>query len=282
MRILGFDTKTITQKVGTFSLRLLILTEDRLAKLVDRLREIEPDISKQYSYQKEFNDYWELKLRLQHAFQCSLMLKALESLRSGKLTLVDIGDSAGTHMRYIKELMKDKSLIDTISVNLDSVAVEKIKSRGQNAILCRAEELDLKDKEIDLFTSFQTVEHLHSPTLFFRRLAKKSRCNRLVVTVPYARKSRVGLDYIRNRSKASIFSESVHIFELSPSDWTLLMLYSGWKVVYSEVYCQYPRKFSLLNQLLAFYWRETDFEGFWGAILEKDTTLSDCYQNWED
>jgi hypothetical protein len=26
----------------------------------------------------------------------------------------------------------------------------------------------------------------------------------------------------------------------------------------------------------------TVFEGFWGAILEKDTTLSDLYQDWEE
>lgn len=278
--LLGLNLRDIAQGLSKWSIRWAI-AENRFGGLVKRLREIVPDISKQYSHQKVFNDYWELKLRVQHAFQCSILLKALEHIRSTKLTVADIGDSSGTHMLYLKELNKGKFDIDTISINLDPIAIEKIKARGQKAFFCRAEELDLGNKQFSFFTSFQMLEHLHNPVIFFRRLAKKSQCNKLILTVPYMKKSRVGLHYIRNGLNNIVYAEKEHIFELSPEDWTLLILHSGWKVIYSKIYYQYPKKWPVISQILALYWRKTDFEGFWGAILEKDTSLSDLYQNWQ-
>lgn len=275
--ILGFNLRTFSEKLSKHSLHLASL-ENGYGSLVKRLREIVPDISNQEESEREtFNDYCELKRRLLQSFQCNMMLKALENLQKSTITVVDIGDSAGTHMLYLKELTKSKFNIDTISVNLDPRAIKKIEARGLKAILCRAEELDLGEKKIDLFTSFQMVEHLHDPAIFFRRLAKKSHCNKIVMTVPYLKESRVGLHHIRNMRDKIIFAEDEHIFELSPEDWTLLLLHSGWKVVYSDIYYQYPRRIPVASQVFSWYWRNTDFEGFWGAILEKDTTLSDYY-----
>ena len=282
LKIFGLDLKKTVQVLSKWSLKLA-LSENNYGGLVERLREIEPDISKQYSHQREFNDYWELKLRVQHAFQCSLMLKVLENIDPGTLTVVDVGDSAGTHMSYLKELAKERFDIQTISVNLDPIAIEKIRAKGQRAILCRAEELDLGDEKIDLFTSFQMVEHLHNPSLFLRHLAKKSGCDRLVVTVPYMKRSRIIEPYfIWDKSQEPRFAEEEHIFELNPQDWALLMLHSGWKVVHNQIYYQYPRRRPFISQLLSFFWKETDFEGFWGAILERDTIFSDSYQDWEN
>ena len=259
------------------------LAEGGFFDSMKRLKRIVPDISNQESRNREpFDDYWELKRRGLHAFQCSLMIKALEGLPHGRLTIVDIGDSAGTHMLYLKGLTKDRFNIDTVSVNLDPIAVEKIKARGLEAVLCRAEDLELGDKTVDLFTSFEMVEHLHNPSIFFRRLAKKARGNKMLITVPYLKRSRVGFHNLRKRWNGNIYAEDEHIFELSPEDWNLLMLHSGWKVVYSKVYYQYPRRIPLVSQILGAYWRKTDFEGFWGAILEKDDTYSNLYQDWED
>ena len=278
----GCDPKRLSQRFNKWSIRLA-LRENGFSSLVGKLRKIVPDISHQESSEKDvFNDYWEIKRRALQAFQCDLMLMVLGLLRSEKLTVVDIGDSAGTHMLYLKELAKDKFDIDTISVNLDHRAIEKIKARGLEAKLCRAEDLDLGEKKIDLFISFEMVEHLHNPAIFFRRLAKRSKCNKLVITVPYMKKSRVGLHNIRSGSEKILFAEEEHIFELSPEDWALLMLHSGWRVVNSKIYCQYPRKLPVISQILAFYWRKTDFEGFWGVVLEKDTTFSDRYQDWQE
>ncbi len=273
--------KKFMQRFNKCSIHLAI-NENKFGDLIKKLRKIQPDISRQYSSQQGFNQYWELKMRALHAFQCYLMCEGLRSLPPRKSTVVDIGDSAGTHMLYLKELTKDRLDIDTLSVNLDPRAIQRIRARGLKAILCRAEELSLENKQISLFTSFEMVEHLHNPAIFFRRLAKKSQCNRLIITVPYMKKSRLGLYHVRKSSDEIVYAGGEHIFELNPEDWTLLMLHSGWKVIYGKIYYQYPRKWPVINQILALYWRMTDFEGFWGAILEKDTTYSDYYQDWED
>lgn len=104
----------------------------------------------------------------------------------------------------------------------------------------------------------------------------------MLITVPYLRTSRVGLHQIRLGTKRKVFAEEEHIFELCPEDWTLLFMHSGWKVAHSEIYYQYPRKWPIISILLRYFWKATDFEGFWGAILKKDTMLSDFYQDWED
>jgi len=102
-----------------------------------------------------------------------------------------------------------------------------------------------------------------------------------VITVPYRRKSRVGLNYLRNEVKKKVYAENVHIFELCPEDWTKLMLHSGWRVINNEICYQYPRKLPLLRKIFALYWEKIDYEGFWGVILEKDLTYTELYQDWE-
>ena len=173
LRGLGIDPVRLYERVAKFSINSS-LAENGMWPLIKRLKNIVPDMSSQYSFgMEQFNDYMDLKMRGIHAFQCSLMLTAITDMSAKALTIVDIGDSSGTHMMYLKELTKGKFNIDTISINLDPRAIERIKARGLKAIRCRAEELSLGDKKIDLFTSFEMVEHLHNPAIFFRRLAKK-------------------------------------------------------------------------------------------------------------
>lgn len=270
------------KNLAKWSIKMCV-AENRYGDLIEKLKKIAPDISNQEEGGREnFNDYWELKRRALQAFQCSLMLKTLEYFSGDSLAVVDIGDSAGTHMLYLKALTMGRYCIDTVSVNLDPRAIKKIEQRGLKALLCRAEKLDLKDRHIDIYTSFQMVEHLHNPALFFRRLAKRSLGTKFVITVPYLKKSRVGLHNIRNKSDKLVFAEDEHIFELNPEDWALLFFHAGWRVVYSKIYYQYPRCWPLVSQFLSSYWRKNDYEGFWGAILENDTAISDNYQNWEE
>ncbi len=278
----GLDKRKFMEGLSTWSIKKAYVEND-LYSLAVRLREIVPDISQQEEREKEtFNEYYELKRRTLQAFQCRIMLHVLTDYALKKVTVVDIGDSAGTHMRYLKALTEEKFQLNTISVNLDPRAIEKIRARGMPAVLCRAEELDLGDRKIDLFTSFQMVEHLHNPAIFFRRLAVRAECKRMVITVPYLRCSRVGLHHVRQRSGKVIFAEDEHIFEFNPEDWTLLLLHSGWKVISSQIYFQYPRRWPIVRMILAWFWKNSDFEGFWGAVLEKDTSLSNHYQDWED
>jgi 2-polyprenyl-3-methyl-5-hydroxy-6-metoxy-1,4-benzoquinol methylase len=278
----GIDVRKANEGLAGHSIRRA-LSENGLCDMVSQLRKIVPDISNQEESERDFfNAYWELKRRGLQSFQCSLMIKALSFLTSSEITVVDIGDSAGTHMLYLKELAKEQFTINTLSVNLDPNAIEKIKARGLMALLCRAEDVDMEGYKVDMFTSFEMVEHLHNPAIFFHRLATKTNCKTMVITVPYLKRSRVGLHHIRNNSYEVACAENEHVFELSPEDWTLLMLHAGWKVVYSEINYQYARKLPLISQLFSWYWKKTDYEGFWGAILEKDTTFSDRYMDWEN
>ncbi len=259
--------------------------EQKLDSLASRLTEIVPDISKQETsfVADEFNSF---KKRMQQAFQCRMMLNLLGRLdKRDKYTVVDIGDSAGTHMLYLQHLIDDKFegdvALDTISVNLDPVAVEKVKERGLKAVLCRAENLELND-EIDFYTSFEMIEHLHNPAIFLHNLAQKGTGKHMVITVPYLRKSRVGLHNVRAGRLQPIIAEEEHVFELSPDDWSLLFLHSGWRVVHSEIYHQYPTQIPAVSRYLQSFWQKSDFEGFWGAVLERDTSFSDSYQDWEN
>ncbi len=282
LAIIRVKPAALVEQVGKWSLGKATVQDGR-NHMMSRLAEIVPDISDQYSREQNYNDYLQIKVRALHAFQAALMLKALEDVASRKLVVVDIGDSAGTHMTYLANLVRDERRLETISVNLDPRAVAKISAKGLKAVLCRAEELDLgQEQPIDLFTSFEMVEHLHNPALFFSRLAKRSSCRKILITVPYLKTSRVGLHHVRARSPEEIFAEDEHIFELSPEDWTLLLLHSGWKISHSEVYYQYPRKWPIISQLLRYFWKTSDYEGFWGAILEKDLTFANRYQDWEE
>jgi SAM-dependent methyltransferase len=270
--------------------------EQKLTDYVSKLCSIVPDISNQYTTTKMEGPYLEAKVRTLHAFQMRLFKRAARMQSKNKMTVVDIGDSAGTHLLYIKKLCKD-IFFRTISVNLNKKSVERIKDKGMEAIHCAAEELDLGDEDIDLFVTFQMVEHLMNPCLFFRRLAIRGKSEYLLVTVPYRKRSSVGLWLYRpliqalkrNQQDLSAYSEILsrarlaedeHIFELSPLDWKLLMLFSGWRPIHDEVYLQYPRR-----HILYFtkpLWKRIDFEGFWGVILKRDLSFSNIYKDWSD
>jgi cyclopropane fatty-acyl-phospholipid synthase-like methyltransferase len=156
----------IKEGIGFWSIRQASRAQC-LKEMTEKLRIIVPDISPQESRQSAWSDYWELKRRTLQAFQCNLMLRAIYLLPHKNLTVVDIGDSAGTPMLYLKELAKDKGRLETISVKLDPRAIEKISKKGLRAILCRAEDLDLAGEQVDLFVSFQMVEYLNNLAIFF-------------------------------------------------------------------------------------------------------------------
>jgi len=254
--------------------------EQKLQSIYGQLTEIVPDITHQYTTFDIDSEYLITKVRAQHSFQIALATQTLQStdipLRDA-ITIADIGDSAGTHLQYIKGLHKDHR-IRCLSVNMDSEAVKRIREKGLEAICARAEELPSLSIEADIFLSFELLEHLTDPFRFLRGLSETD-CKALVVTVPYVSSSRVGLDHIRQNQKHDIHPEGVHIFELSPEDWRLLFKHSGWAIETDRIYLQYPRK-SPLRFLLRKYWKWCDFEGFYGAILTPDNSYSSLYDGW--
>lgn len=237
------------RELREFALRKSIekaLREQGLSQLANKLSEIVPDITHQYSTFELDTLYLTKKVRGEHAFQISLVQKAINILkRSAKddLTIVDIGDSAGTHIQYIKSLFNYQN-IRTISINLDPEAVKRIKERGFKAICARAEEIGEKYHiTADIFLCFKTLEHLMNPAEFLYKLSQTN-CDLLVITVPYL----------------------------------LLFKFAGWSVVFERIYLQYPKKHWLW--ITKWYWRMFDFEGFYGVILKKDSNWSKLYTGW--
>lgn len=268
--------KKLYEDIQTISLKKAV-QEQGLKDIYEKLCKIVPDISSQYSTFEINTPYLETKVRSQHAFQISLVSKTLDilDLNKEKLTIVDIGDSSGTHIMYLQGLYGE---FNSLSVNLDEKAVEKIKSKGLNALCARAEDLESYDISADLFLSFEMIEHLFNPIDFLHSMAEKTSCKAFVVTVPYLATSRVGLHHIRQNNKKPVEAENTHIFELSPYDWRLIFKHSGWAIKYDRIYLQYPKRSWL--RITKNIWKKNDFEGFYGAILTRDNTWSKLYKSW--
>ena len=260
------------------------LREQNLLALYHKLVDLVPDISDQYSSWKIDNKYLELKVRGMHAFQLSLVSHAMRIIAAdpfiGKeLTVVDIGDSSGTHLKYLKGIYPDRSM-RCLSINLDNEAVKKIRSKNLEAVCARAEELSSLSIKADIFLSFEMVEHLMNQCKFLHDLSEKTDCKLFVMTVPYVRNSRVGLYHVRNGVKRDVNPENTHVYELSPQDYRLLFQHCGWNIVAEKIYSQYPRR-SIFGDLMKRYWRKYDFEGFYGIVLSRDKSWSALYNGWE-
>ncbi len=247
-----------------------------LSALAERLREIVPDISKQYSDLPVEGAYLEAKVRIQQAFQMWLVGTVIEQFQ--RATVVDIGDSSGAHLQYLQSLYGQGRTIRTLSVNLDPKAVERIRAKGLEAVCAPAQDLERYQVAADIFLCFETLEHLTDPIRFLYALAEKTPARYFVATIPFLRRSRMGLHHIRARRSASVSAEEVHLFELCPADWKLLAMHAGWRVRTERVYLQYPRWHPMW--LTKFLWRKLDFEGFYGMVLEKDNSWSKKYADW--
>ena len=271
----GLRLKILAQSIEQAS------KEQKLDHLTSKLRSIVPDISKQYTVgfdPQEYQIYWEKKLRLMHAFQVQGIIRALDTIGGSNHTLVDIGDSSGNHSKYIRSLRPDVKRC--ISVNLDPVAVEKAKATGEDAILCRAEEVSKHlGSSASLYMSFEMLEHLTDPIRFLHDLAVGGDCDYFLMTVPYVRQSRIGLHELRGTATLHpMDAEGTHIFELSPEDWMLAAKFAGWRTIFHDVCRQYPKGSPL--RMLSRYWRKTDFEGFAIFLMKKDLSSASQYKSW--
>ncbi len=256
------------------------LREQGLSPIYDQLVKIVPDITHQYSSFDIDTEYLNTNVRAQHAFQLSLINDAirLPELDAVKpLTIVDIGDSAGTHIQYIKGLFLDRN-IRSLSVNVDAEAVKRIQEKGLEAVQAHAADLSALSIKMDMFLCFETLEHLMDPVGFLNLISLTSG-KILVLTVPYVAHSRVGLHHIRHNLKRQVNMETTHLFELSPDDWHLIFKHSGWTILKEKIYYQYPKN-PLFKFWLKNYWRKHDFEGFYGVILKQDETWSELYNSW--
>ena len=265
------------------------MREQDLNHLSLLLEKAVPDLTDQYSTFKIDSEYLQVKVRSQHAFQIKLALNAIEIFNSKSipedrdLYVVDIGDSSGSHVLYLKYLIEHdpcfKNKYNFLSVNVDPIAVSKIQKKGMKAILCKAEALfDEHNIKADLFLSYEMIEHLYDPIGFLGNMSKNIDHNSyFVLTVPYLEQSRVGLHHIRGKQYRVVYPENTHIFELSPTDWKLIFNHAGWEVIDEFIYRQYPLKSWL--KLMKPFWKKCDFEGFYGVILKGNRSWADCYKS---
>lgn len=281
-RSAGVDTRRLYHAVSAASVNAAI-REQGLAGLRQRLRETVPNLKDQYTVaidSTEYERYWEIKMRSNHAFQIDSTLKALDRIGGAGLTVVDVGDSSGNHGAYLNAVAPAGRIAKMVSVNLDPVAVDKIRAKGGEAILCRAEELDAAGLRPNLMLMFETLEHMTDPLRFLHAMAAAETPN-ILFTVPYRTRSRFGGDLIRRTDAdlpREITPEQVHILELSPGDWKLLARLAGYRTVFCRIYRQYPRRSPL--GLTKPMWRKVDFEGFIAVLLERDSALSSRYTGW--
>ena len=107
--------------------------EQRLAELRDTISSIVPDIADQCTT-GELMPPWPNIVRSRHSVQVKLMEAAVSRLDTvSPISVVDIGDSAGTHLRYLMGLNSNREF-QSLSINLDPIAIEKIRSIGLMAI----------------------------------------------------------------------------------------------------------------------------------------------------
>lgn len=286
---MGIVGNIIHESIDRIMIRSLLKSNRQRGEqdLKKKLTAIVPDISEQYTAFRLDGDgrYLMEKVRGQHAFQTGLALRAIERFREEKkadrVNVVDIGDSAGTHLRYLEGLKEGLRIdIASMSVNLDPEAVKKIKKHGIHAVQCRAEDLHRREDGIaaDIFLSFEMLEHLFDPISFLHSLAERSKCAFFVITVPLVYRSRIGLHHIRRNLPHNFDAENTHILELCPEDWDLLFRFSGWEVVFRDLYTQYPC--AGIFQLTKYLWRRRDYEGFYGLILTRNREWSRRYRSW--
>jgi len=278
--------KQVVRKLGIqcamASLRAAIRSQG-LNELTDRLRQIVPDVSDQYSMASASSGMeamWDVSMRGVHAFQVHETLEALRSIGRPSLVVADIGDSSGNHGKYLKAL--GGSLIEKfVSVNLDPIAVEKVRSKGGEAVLCRAENIASTGISPDVFISFEMLEHLISPIEFLHLIATKTEAEYFICSIPYVRRSRFGGRELRCPEQAmpsKLVAESLHLFELNPEDWGRLFRFCGFKVERTAIYTQYPR--AGLWRVMQPLWKQLDFEGFALFFLKRDLSVANRYQDW--
>ena len=283
LRGFGLDTTDLYQRLSAASV-ISAAKETGRYSLVADMEKIVPDLIDQYTNEfdrTEYERYWKYKLRGLHAFQIKSVLEALDHFSGDGLTIVDIGDSAGTHAEVLKALAPKGKIKDIVSVNLDPGAIDKIKAKGGRAVLGRAEKIHEHGIDADLYTSFEMVEHLIDPIGFFRALATEGQGDRILFSVPYVKRSRFGGYQLRNFD-AEIYKdltpENFHIFELNPEDWEYLVRFAGFKTIHRKIYLQYPRRGLL--RLMQPLWKRLDFEGFLIIYAERDTKISELYSGW--
>jgi hypothetical protein len=236
-----------------------------------------PDFKYHYSFVVDDREI-ENRIRLLVVAETTFVKWEIDKIMAtkGGCSYADVGDSDGSVRLLLKNHFTGKKF-SSVGINLQKSTVEKIKSKGLDAIC--ADALSLGDRGIryDIVSAFETLEHLPDPIGFLYGIREAVE-DRLVLSVPFVRRSRIGLAYLSKKWPKELRPtiENTHIFELSPRDWNKLFLHTGWRVDREWKLMMYPsRKLSRL--ILQPFWRIVSFEGFWFVSLYKDSGYASKY-----
>ena len=183
---------------------------ENIRRLVEKLEILYPSLIDARTNYVVSEGWLTTSFRNLDAFQIDFVLS---SMATPKLqSVIDIGDSDGRHIMYLKALVSDK--INSLSVNLDPEAVKRIQAKGLDAVCEDATLITIDtEKSFDIALCFETLEHLSNPVAFLRGLASNRTASTYIFTVPFVSRSKVSLNYIRRKRMEIVSSENVHIFE---------------------------------------------------------------------
>lgn len=217
----------------------------------------------------------EAKLRMRYlicgeVFFSGGVIKALFSDEK-HCSCLDVGDCDGAMRLLLREYLRDFSL-DSLGINLQLEAVEKIRQKGLPAECIDAMEFGKTGREYDIVSIFETLEHLPNPLGFLENIHGAVR-HRLIISVPFVHQSRVSLRYLdKNWDKNKVPTiENTHIFELSPLDWDKIFRHTGWRIEQQWRLEQFPKS-GFLRLIMQQAWKKISFGRFWFVCLTKDMT----------
>lgn len=259
------------------AIRAIIESDANLKDLWAYSTQIIPNLKEHFTIPVE-SDEIEDRIRLLIIYETQFVRNEIDKLMEGQnqCSFADVGDSDGS-VQILLNKYNYGSNLSTVGINLQQSAVEKIKSKGLNAFCADALKLGDMGKSYDIVSLFETLEHLSDPIGFLEGI-KQAVKHHLVVSIPYIRKSRIGLSYLSKKwpqdRKPTI--ENTHIFELSTGDWKKIFNHTGWRICSQRKLLMY-HPYRLSRVLLQPYWRYISFEGFWFVTLSKDSKFSDRY-----
>lgn len=221
----------------------------------------------------------EARIRFLVAAECAFVEDEIKAVlaKNSRCTYADIGDSDGS-VRVVMHEIFGRDRLSTTGINLQPTVVKRMQEMGLDAICEDAVEVGKRGVRYNVVSVFETLEHLPDPIGFLKAIGAVVE-DRLVLSVPYVRRSRVGLQYLDGSWPAGEAPtiENVHVFELCPADLRKLFQHAGWRVERESIFKQFPAS-SPAGMLLSIYWRLTSFEGFYFASLVKDDTYASRYK----
>ena len=165
--------------------------------------------------------------------------------------ILNVGDTSGVFFEGINR--------KGTSLNINKECVDYIRSKGIEAVVGNAENINFSDRSFDYVFSFQCLEHIPNPIKAlneFGRLAGK----KVFISIPYTRTTKIyDMEYWTNLRETSWKEKSVrgvdcHIFEFSTTDFKNILTYTNLRYESSWL-INYFSENSLKGRLLNNYFR---------------------------